>query len=375
MWQSLSSLVVGDGHAVQILLVVAAFVVLAAILYVLYRVLFAHRLRTPGVARGRAPRLGIVDVFELDGQRQLVIVRRDNVEHLLMIGGPNDVVVEGNIVRVAAANGVNGREGGKQPAPAAAPQSQKAEPIVEAMAAAAVPRPAAPAAAGLLKRSIIPRRADVSAPPVAESPAAAPVVALSQVDAKPQPEPAKPAPESAKAPVDTVIPLPLRPVTEPAPAAKLPPPEPQIAPRPAAEASPPRRPLPPPKPVEPAPRPNLPSPITPLRQRAAAVEPVRGVQPPAEPADKAPPVEPVTLKSPENAAPPTIVAPPAPAPAPLAVAPVPPPPEVAPTPVVAMAPAAEAPPSEKPAAPRRDEPFYDLESLEAEMARLLGRDS
>ena len=38
----------------------------------------------------------------LDGQRQLVIVRRDNVEHLLMIGGPNDVVVESQILRVAA---------------------------------------------------------------------------------------------------------------------------------------------------------------------------------------------------------------------------------------------------------------------------------
>ena len=28
-----------------------------------------------------------------------MLVRRDNVEHLLMIGGPSDVVVEHNIVR------------------------------------------------------------------------------------------------------------------------------------------------------------------------------------------------------------------------------------------------------------------------------------
>lgn len=49
--------------------------------------------------RARQPRLGIVDVYDLDRQRQLILLRRDNVEHLLLVGGPNDVVVETNIVR------------------------------------------------------------------------------------------------------------------------------------------------------------------------------------------------------------------------------------------------------------------------------------
>jgi flagellar protein FliO/FliZ len=49
--------------------------------------------------RGRQPRLGIVDTFSVDRQRQLVIVRRDSVEHLLLLGGTNDIVVESNIVR------------------------------------------------------------------------------------------------------------------------------------------------------------------------------------------------------------------------------------------------------------------------------------
>jgi hypothetical protein len=54
--------------------------------------------------RGRQPRLGVVDKVELgDGRRRLVIIRRDNVEHLLMIGGPTDVVVEQNIVRAMGA--------------------------------------------------------------------------------------------------------------------------------------------------------------------------------------------------------------------------------------------------------------------------------
>jgi hypothetical protein len=52
--------------------------------------------------RGRQPRLAVTDTAAIDGRRKLVIVRRDNVEHLLMIGGPNDVVVESSIVRSAA---------------------------------------------------------------------------------------------------------------------------------------------------------------------------------------------------------------------------------------------------------------------------------
>lgn len=56
-----------------------------------------------GAARGRQPRLAVIDSASVDGRRRLVLIRRDNVEHLLMIGGPTDVVVEQNIVRAAAA--------------------------------------------------------------------------------------------------------------------------------------------------------------------------------------------------------------------------------------------------------------------------------
>jgi len=54
-------------------------------------------------ARGRQPRLAVVDAAAVDARRRLVIIRRDNVEHLLMIGGPTDVVVEQNIVRAMGA--------------------------------------------------------------------------------------------------------------------------------------------------------------------------------------------------------------------------------------------------------------------------------
>src|SRR5580704_1958580 len=52
--------------------------------------------------RGRMPRLAVIDAAAVDGRRRLVLVRRDNVEHLIMIGGPTDIVVEPNIVRATA---------------------------------------------------------------------------------------------------------------------------------------------------------------------------------------------------------------------------------------------------------------------------------
>jgi flagellar protein FliO/FliZ len=74
--------------------------------------------------RGRMPRLAVIDAAAVDGRRRLVLVRRDNIEHLLMIGGPTDIVVEANIVRA-----MPGREqaprpavgGGSEPAPRIAP--------------------------------------------------------------------------------------------------------------------------------------------------------------------------------------------------------------------------------------------------------------
>ncbi|MDQ6868840.1 MAG: flagellar biosynthetic protein FliO [Pseudomonadota bacterium] len=79
--------------------VAIAFLAAAGLLSIMFRFTFRRRLRLPRNGRARLPRLGTVDAFDLDRQRQLVIVRRDNVEHLLMIGGPNDVVIESDIIR------------------------------------------------------------------------------------------------------------------------------------------------------------------------------------------------------------------------------------------------------------------------------------
>src|SRR5580698_10131794 len=104
-------------------------------------------------ARGRQPRLGVIDYASVDARRRLILVRRDNVEHLLMTGGPTDIVVEANIVRAVAANPrdtviprtpsmempravplpepTNGGSWPLQPEPAAPPPAPRAAPKLE----------------------------------------------------------------------------------------------------------------------------------------------------------------------------------------------------------------------------------------------------
>jgi len=74
----------------------------------------ANRLGGAG-ARGRQPRLAVIDAATVDGRRRLVLIRRDNIEHLLMIGGPTDLVVEPNIVRAVGSREVTREPGRLEP--------------------------------------------------------------------------------------------------------------------------------------------------------------------------------------------------------------------------------------------------------------------
>ena len=83
---------------------IVAFIVVLALIGAVFWLLrrFANTRLGANTQRGRMPRLAVIDAAAVDGRRRLVLVRRDNVEHLLMIGGPTDIVVEPNIVRAAA---------------------------------------------------------------------------------------------------------------------------------------------------------------------------------------------------------------------------------------------------------------------------------
>lgn len=56
--------------------------------------------------KGRAVRLAVIDAAPIDQKRRIVLIRRDGVEHLVMIGGPNDFVIEQGI-NAASQQGIN----------------------------------------------------------------------------------------------------------------------------------------------------------------------------------------------------------------------------------------------------------------------------
>src|SRR6202049_5199236 len=85
-----------NGKYILTILLVLALVGLVAWLL---RQFSAARRALSGSARNRQPRLALLDHINVDARRKLVLIRRDHVEHLILIGGPTDVVVEMNIVR------------------------------------------------------------------------------------------------------------------------------------------------------------------------------------------------------------------------------------------------------------------------------------
>jgi flagellar biogenesis protein FliO len=257
-------------------------------------------------ARNRQPRLAVLDSAAVDGRRKLVIIRRDNVEHLLMIGGPTDVVVETNIVRSAAAAAREAPavrvNGGELPRAIPLPDTTATWPLQPEPAIAA---PAAPVRAERI-------HSEDAAPP---APAA-----------EPAPERAQPAEPAAVA-----APPPPRPVPAPRPVPKQAPPVQVDAKTAAATAA------------TAANDANLASMAHQLE--AALRRPGESAKPASAPAPAPKRIEPRLAPVP--------AAQPAPRPAPKPAA----------APVAAAAAAA-------PAAANQSQPF---ESLEQEMASLLGR--
>ena len=84
------------------------------------------------LVQGRGRRMMVLETVQLDARRQLILVRRDEVEHVILTGGPQDVVVESGIPV----------ERKMQPRrPAVAPTAMPAEPPAPAAEMPATSRP------------------------------------------------------------------------------------------------------------------------------------------------------------------------------------------------------------------------------------------
>jgi flagellar protein FliO/FliZ len=67
---------------------VVALIVVSA--FVARRLGLGGRLAT----RGGKRRLAVLEVLPLDSKRRLVLLQRDGVEHLVLLGAQNDIVIE-----------------------------------------------------------------------------------------------------------------------------------------------------------------------------------------------------------------------------------------------------------------------------------------
>ncbi|MEM1376572.1 MAG: flagellar biosynthetic protein FliO [Pseudomonadota bacterium] len=114
--------IVGETAAPWVTGLVLAIVVLA-VLWLLFAAIARYR-QGVFVSGGRKNRLQIVDATAVDDRRRIVLVRRDDVEHLLMIGGHNDLVIEQSIGVQTAPEVSNAQEA----LAVAEPQQRHAEP-------------------------------------------------------------------------------------------------------------------------------------------------------------------------------------------------------------------------------------------------------
>ncbi|CCM75836.1 flagellar biosynthetic protein FliO [Rhizobium mesoamericanum] len=169
--------------------------------------------------RNRQPRLQVLDAAAVDARRRLVLVRRDDVEHLIMIGGPTDIVIESRIGEAAdkltSLGATHPSTLASAPVPAAvpaiAPQPETAPTPAPVRIAPAEPQNAPPIRGHASPEPYVPERAPIEARPEpaipATPPAPPPVIAERERAPRPAPsfEPhpeARPEPRPAPTPIE-----------------------------------------------------------------------------------------------------------------------------------------------------------------------------
>lgn len=176
------------------LAVIFALIVLAIWVAFLTVRRFRSGLFVSGGMKGRLPRLAVTDAVPVDSSRRLILVRRDDVEHLILIGGPTDIVVEAGIGRAQA-----NVQPAAQPAQRLPSQAAPSQTVPQTLPQQRPPVQAAREAAADLERGRPVRTPETQLPQRrAEAPATLPNSASS---AAPTPAPSAAPPVQAAAPV------------------------------------------------------------------------------------------------------------------------------------------------------------------------------
>ncbi len=83
-----------EGELPQILKAVAALVFVLALMGGLSLVLKKLGLSSAMPIKSGDKRLKLVEILPLDGRRKIAIVQRDDVQHLILLGGNEETVIE-----------------------------------------------------------------------------------------------------------------------------------------------------------------------------------------------------------------------------------------------------------------------------------------
>ncbi|OWV90745.1 flagellar biosynthesis protein FliO [Rhizobium sp. R635] len=206
-------------------LLAAGGVGLALLLLILALWLLRNRAPSPFVRGGknRQPRLQVLDAAAVDTRRRLVLVRRDDVEHLIMIGGPTDIVIESRILTETAGQAESAHRpqpADERPIPAARPETPPAPAARPPVAARVEPAPepsfSAPVSPEPRPRPEPPAQPVVASPvatsPLPVEPAASPAIAslAAERDNSLRAVPPSPRPPERPAPPASAQPAPYR---------------------------------------------------------------------------------------------------------------------------------------------------------------------
>ncbi|HEV2503875.1 MAG TPA: hypothetical protein VGV39_12425 [Mesorhizobium sp.] len=189
----------GPNYAPAILWTFAALVLLV-ILLVIVRLIRGLTFGTyVAGGKNRKTRLAVMDATAVDSHRRLVLVRRDDIEHLILIGGPTDVVVERDIRMVPSRRPVLTGDGQQQQSAARpAVEQQRQQQPAPARRPEPLRQQAAPSNPTPHREPTLP----LSSPPRVQQPATQAVVRQEPVRAEP---PFRAPPEPLEDPLDDAL--------------------------------------------------------------------------------------------------------------------------------------------------------------------------
>ena len=179
---------VGGPLVVVAIVVLAALIALFAVLHFRFHVFRRRPSRKPRSTVMTDSRIEVLETTQIDDERRLVLIRCDRIEHLVIVGGHTDLVVENDVRKLR----------GPGAPPAKIPGTEPEKPALPALPARSAPTPSIDLAAAIAPAPKAPEPQRGSARPIVE---ARPTPPAHRALAPLQPPSVRPAARNGETPV------------------------------------------------------------------------------------------------------------------------------------------------------------------------------